>query len=159
MQRFRGGLVFKARRLLYHSNLGLRVMRKMEKRKAHVRQSRPDASLGCMINLFILEVVASPRRSGNNRNSVHNSECWCQPVNGWHCSIVSMANRRKTYLTSCVHHSCIRCYRSTSLIRDSIPIGTYSSIAQGHVVVLGGEVVSYERGTPVGTDVEEPCEV
>ena len=28
MQRFRGGLVFKAHRLLYHSTLGLRVIKK-----------------------------------------------------------------------------------------------------------------------------------
>ena len=30
MQRFRGGLVFKAHRLLYHSTLGLRVIKKGE---------------------------------------------------------------------------------------------------------------------------------
>ena len=30
MQRFRGGLVFKAHRLLYHSTLGLRVIKKEE---------------------------------------------------------------------------------------------------------------------------------
>jgi hypothetical protein len=31
MQRFRGGLVFKAHRLLYHSTLGLRVVKKKKK--------------------------------------------------------------------------------------------------------------------------------
>ena len=31
MQRFRGGLVFKARRLLYHSTLGLRVIKQIKK--------------------------------------------------------------------------------------------------------------------------------
>jgi len=31
MQRFRGGLVFKAHRLLYHSTLGLRVIKKKKK--------------------------------------------------------------------------------------------------------------------------------
>ena len=30
VQRFRGGLVFKAHRLLYHSTLGLRVIQKRE---------------------------------------------------------------------------------------------------------------------------------
>ena len=30
VQRFRGGLVFKAHRLLYHSTLGLRVMKKKD---------------------------------------------------------------------------------------------------------------------------------
>ena len=32
MKRFRGGLVFKAQRLLYHSTLGLRVIKKKKKR-------------------------------------------------------------------------------------------------------------------------------
>jgi len=32
VQRFRGGLVFKAHRLLYHSTLGLRVMKKRRRR-------------------------------------------------------------------------------------------------------------------------------
>ena len=31
MQRFRGGLVFKAHRLVYHSTLGLRVIKKKKK--------------------------------------------------------------------------------------------------------------------------------
>ena len=33
VQRFRGGLVFKAHRLLYHSTLGLRVTQKKKKNK------------------------------------------------------------------------------------------------------------------------------
>ena len=33
MQRFRGRLVFKAHRLLYHSTLGLRVSKKQKKKK------------------------------------------------------------------------------------------------------------------------------
>jgi len=33
VQRFRGGLVFKAHRLLYHSTLSLRVMKKKKKKK------------------------------------------------------------------------------------------------------------------------------
>jgi len=32
VQRFRGGLVFKAHRLLYHSTLGLRVIKKKRRR-------------------------------------------------------------------------------------------------------------------------------
>jgi len=32
VQRFRGGLVFKANRLLYHSTLGVRVIKKKKKR-------------------------------------------------------------------------------------------------------------------------------
>jgi len=33
MQRFRGGLVFKAHRLVYHSTLGWKVMKKKKKKK------------------------------------------------------------------------------------------------------------------------------
>ena len=36
MQRFRGGLVFKAHRRLFHSNLGLRVITKEEEEKPHL---------------------------------------------------------------------------------------------------------------------------
>ena len=35
MKRFRGGLIFKAHRLLYHSTLGLRVMKKKKKAVTH----------------------------------------------------------------------------------------------------------------------------
>ena len=38
-------------------------------------------------------------------------------------------------------------YRGTSFIGNTFPIGPYS---RGHMVVLGGGAVSYERGTPVG---------
>ena len=40
MERFRGGLIFKAPRLLYHSTLDLRVIKKKKKKKkkARVRQ-------------------------------------------------------------------------------------------------------------------------
>jgi len=42
VQRFRGGLVFKAHRLLYHSTLGLRVIKK--KKKECVRGSTPSGN-------------------------------------------------------------------------------------------------------------------
>jgi len=35
VKRFRGGLVFEAHRLLYHSTLGLRVIKKKKKKKKH----------------------------------------------------------------------------------------------------------------------------
>ena len=35
MKRFRGGLVFKAHRLVYHATLGLRVIKKREKSRSH----------------------------------------------------------------------------------------------------------------------------
>ena len=39
VQRFRGGLVFKAHRLLYHSTSGLRVIEKKRKQISHLNQS------------------------------------------------------------------------------------------------------------------------
>ena len=47
MQRFRGGLVFKAHGLLYHSTLGLRVIKKkrrLEEGRRDNRGSRPPES-------------------------------------------------------------------------------------------------------------------
>ena len=41
VQRFRGGLVFKAHRLLYHSTLGLRVIQKKKKNAVYVRPAEP----------------------------------------------------------------------------------------------------------------------
>ena len=37
VQRFRGGLVFKAHRHLYHSTLGLRVIKKRKEKEGHIR--------------------------------------------------------------------------------------------------------------------------
>ena len=42
MKRFRGGLVFKAHRLLYHSTLGLRVIKKKKKVKEERLQSNKE---------------------------------------------------------------------------------------------------------------------
>jgi len=38
-KRFRGGLVFKAHRLVYHSTLGLRVIKKKKRREADVART------------------------------------------------------------------------------------------------------------------------
>ena len=43
VKRFRGGLVFKAHRLVYHSTLGLGVIKKKKKRYKQVRAPRPSA--------------------------------------------------------------------------------------------------------------------
>jgi len=48
--RFRGGLVFKAHGLLYHSTLGFRVMKK--KNSAHIRQSGPDSRPGVQVKVL-----------------------------------------------------------------------------------------------------------
>ena len=40
VKRFRGGLVFKAHRLVHHSTLGLRVMRKMKEEEGWAKKSR-----------------------------------------------------------------------------------------------------------------------
>ena len=46
VQRFRGGLVFKAHGLLYHSTLSLRVIKKKKKKKK-IRQPRSSSRTPC----------------------------------------------------------------------------------------------------------------
>jgi len=48
VKRFRGVLVFKAHRLVYHSTLGLRVMKKKKRRvePAHVHEHEPAVEQG-----------------------------------------------------------------------------------------------------------------
>jgi len=55
VKRFRGGLVFKAHRLLYRSTLGLRVIKK-KKKKQHAR-------LGNTVKWFRGGLVFKPRRA------------------------------------------------------------------------------------------------
>ena len=43
MQWFRGGLVIKARRLLYHSTLGVRIIKEKKDPKQNNRCARPPA--------------------------------------------------------------------------------------------------------------------
>ena len=45
VQRFRGGLVAKAHRLVYHSTLGLRVIIKKKKRREHVTSQEAAGSI------------------------------------------------------------------------------------------------------------------
>jgi len=80
---FRGGLVFKAHSILYHSTLGLRVINKKRKKKkksslcekccggrsrvnsAHITQSRPDSGPGFQVKaLKTFYVVPSTIESG-----------------------------------------------------------------------------------------------
>ena len=54
MQRFRGGLVFKAHRLLYDSTLGLRVLKKKKKKKVSSlpgKESFPCARKDCKVDV------------------------------------------------------------------------------------------------------------
>jgi len=54
VQRFRGGLVFKAHRLLYHSTLGVRVIQK--------RRRRPGDGAGAERSAACLELRREGRR-------------------------------------------------------------------------------------------------
>ena len=68
MKRFRGRLVFKARRLLYHSTLGLRVIKKREKEggEASLRAERGVLPIGTVLNLrstTLQKCAAVPRRA------------------------------------------------------------------------------------------------
>ena len=49
-------------------------------------------------------------------------------------------------------------YRETSLIRNSLPLGTYSSICLGPYGGPGGGVVSHEQGTPTDHKPMNPSE-
>jgi len=46
VQRFRGGLVLKVHRLVYHSTLGLRVKKKKKKKKKVKVKSHPEVESG-----------------------------------------------------------------------------------------------------------------
>jgi len=65
VQRFRGGLVFKAHRLLYHSTLGLRVIKKKKSRRKLVARRGPETSFA----------VHSPFLTGADRMDAQGS-CW-----------------------------------------------------------------------------------
>ena len=78
VQRFRGGLVFKAHRLLYHSTLGLRVIQQKRKRRmdAHTKWHIQDAggSIECRCgaafpHLIRVEVVLSQSVPASRLNS------------------------------------------------------------------------------------------
>jgi len=56
VQRFRGGLVFKAHRRVYHSTLGLRVIK-----KAHNMDEGEDAQLAQLVVKRVPEVDSSCR--------------------------------------------------------------------------------------------------
>jgi len=54
VQRFRGGLVFKAHRLLYHSTLGLRILKKKKKNSERFKGQGPDSRPGFRHNSLTL---------------------------------------------------------------------------------------------------------
>jgi hypothetical protein len=54
VQQFRGGLAFKAHRLLNHPTIGLRVMKKKKKKKKEARLNRPGQDSGT--GFFICKV-------------------------------------------------------------------------------------------------------
>ena len=49
VKRFRGGLVFKARRLLYHSTLGLRVIEKKREEEQPLQERLPERRVGVRV--------------------------------------------------------------------------------------------------------------
>jgi len=62
--RFRGGLVFKAHRLVYHSTLGIRVMKK---KKTGLRLTT-DADDGSLVRFDIGSPIPIALRGGANRH-------------------------------------------------------------------------------------------
>jgi len=58
VKRFRGGLVFKAHRLVYHSTLGLRVIQ-LKKEKIGLPQAPPPAAWSYPVSGFGIRVLVS----------------------------------------------------------------------------------------------------
>ena len=74
VQRFRGGLVFKAHRLLYHSTLGLRVIKKSRRNVAHTRQTGPASGPGVQLKApEIFDMVPSSLGADLSRAVVANA--------------------------------------------------------------------------------------
>jgi len=66
VQRFRGGLVFKAHRLLYHSTLGLRVIKKRRRRLTETQRRNPHPFMALnRLLVFFFTLVTGPRRSSS----------------------------------------------------------------------------------------------
>ena len=66
IQRFRGGLVFKAHRLFYHPTLGSRVLKKKKQSRGGRRHGRHHRTLPRsegLIFFFFFTLVTGPRRS------------------------------------------------------------------------------------------------
>ena len=88
VKRFRGGLVFKAHSLLYHSTLGLRAMKKKKRSGCAGRWSCTSAPTAK--GLLQLRKFRSPRMMGNTCPSVHRM---------WHQS-----ESHETFDERCVDH-------------------------------------------------------
>ena len=59
VQRFRGGLVFKAHKRLYHATLGLTVIQKKERGGAGTSGGGDIGGLGCILNLLPANVLSN----------------------------------------------------------------------------------------------------
>ena len=76
VQRFRGGLIFKAHRLVYHSTLGLRVIKKKKKKKRARRKKAGASSIVIPIpapaNIAskFLRLRVSPTSSGQTERGI-----------------------------------------------------------------------------------------
>ena len=129
---FRGGLVFKAHKLLYHSTLGLRVIKKKvdttkwrvprpaaircRANSAHIRQSRPDSVRGFQVNVFDRIRVG-----------------WLTGISFWEGCRESRRCSRDTYPESHIT-------KYTSIRR----------LKRFEVFPLGSEAVGLRWGTPTG---------
>ena len=74
MKRFRGGLVFKAHRFVYHSTLGSRVIKKKKKDRGgvgieHGVEER-DAGFRVYFNIRRLQVGGLPREGAQNKDAL-----------------------------------------------------------------------------------------
>ena len=67
MEQFRGGLVFKAHRLLYHSTLGLRVIKKKKKKDWRETSASTRVQVAWVVEFRVEAVGSTGDNPGANR--------------------------------------------------------------------------------------------
>jgi len=154
VQRFRGGLVFEAHRLLYHSTLGLRVLKKKKKRFWPPRETRRPAAgastaarstVPTVRDWYVIAEQPAPAphlaRPEGRAARTHMCELLCS---------VSAALASFSTVTS-AGRGIINCL-TFDLLEEAVsyergtPVTGVVSYERGTPVT---EAVSYERGTPV----------
>ena len=135
VKRFRGGLVFKAHRLVYHSTLGLRVIKKrknLRSRRGSVAGSRSCFEQDCLIMLW--SVIISPlvarkvnlRLPGKGNSNSHGARPVHQIISmiKWiRTSSLSIKNSLSLHPAGCWIQPPFPCQQSVCLIRKRKILG------------------------------------
>ena len=97
VQRFRGGLAFKAHRLLYHATLGLRVIKKKKKcrlRRARSRVRMSGATIGAKSASWHQKIIIARGKSSNSQHfwrvsrvRINFTRRWCDENSSNPCTL------------------------------------------------------------------------